>query len=276
MYRQGIERKMPIYTPPPEAVRNFGYSPEQIAKIPPPRVINTARHIEAKWDGSYLGVYRQGDITPSSVIIQGVCQVTLTLKTEYAQITGIMKRMASVFTCIADELKPVFHLPKIGTHHLHIGSVRYVLMRPYIPYIRLSELESANAILHSVAFIHRVQETFSFLEALGICCPFESHLLLTNHEGKAHTLSYRDVSTVAAKGKFVLPMTIIRCWFSSDRSAITAAMRRLAGIPAFPDEEAITERLFHLRAAIHEVITRIDNDHVWLTAFIIERIRSTV
>lgn len=236
--------------------------------------------LHVPWDGSDLGRYSKTIIKSS-----GEKDLTTISLPGYAEISGTLKKWKSSFPIIADELKPLFGLMKLGTHIITIEGKKYILAKYGGPRdIVVSTLEMSHP-LRSVEFIRtQVQEIFGFREILGINTSFDSHILLRDEAGNGvyYPISFCECSTSVGKEKKCIPETAYKRWFD-EKVVLSSAIRRICMIPEKYDEydcerkaEVITELLFKYSNAISDVIERIDAGYSLYTRYISERILSNI
>jgi hypothetical protein len=76
------------------------------------------------WDGSYLGILNEKDIS-FSTISRGNRYIVFSLNG--ISDIAILKSSTTVLPCILDEMKPFFSLKKIGTHWVKYCSKIFIL-----------------------------------------------------------------------------------------------------------------------------------------------------
>jgi hypothetical protein len=77
-----------------------------------------------EWDGSYLGSFSK-DIIRDHIYFHRIKVVRLRIKKK--KYIGFIRQVKSKILCIYDELKPIFGIPKMGTHSLHISGKLYII-----------------------------------------------------------------------------------------------------------------------------------------------------
>lgn len=202
-----------------------------------------------KWDGSNLG-----DITSHIEAYNGIF---IKLKNE-SEIMRIYK-FEDCVPLIADELKLLFGIIKIGRHRAIINGTDVLLCRvdgieyefQYMPGMSTDE----------------IQRSYVFRWALGLVSKGESSLCLRKYKsGIVAITSFIDRKIDYDEDKVrgsKITQTAIKKWFESPTK-----------IAAILNQFFKKEDLFKLRCEIDSVIRRIDPSLSWWTMAIINRIQS--
>ena len=191
----------------------------------------------------------------------------------------------TTFPNIIDELKPVFGLPKIGTHRCICGHRNYVLCRVNANPVTGEIVEDAllsniaydtklpnGAPLVTSIFVAQVQELFVFRELLGVTSSFEKAVAIrvTSRQGgkhyKAYPLSFTESKMDPTQRDRVIPETVIKRWFGT--TSVDKVVSRILGIN---DRDSLTSGLASLRTRIEQTVRRVDAQSIWVSVFIIER-----
>lgn len=207
------------------------------------------------WNGSFLGVFPESCIVDFSkshpcnfykVIIHDLN------KTDGIVFWSAMRRSKNKASSIIDEIKPIFGLPKIGTHSVCFGSTMYTMYRIDTQPILLKDYTGVvDAIFHKY-----VQYTFIFRLICGLNNNFETSIAVID----GIPVSYRDTINIRNIDHLNLPVILVNKWFNGSMSALTAEMLNRAGGTAI------------IRKHIQLIIGRIDRELIWMDNAIFQRI----
>lgn len=182
--------------------------------------------------------------------------------------TCIVKSSKNSLSCLADELKPVFGLPKLGTHWCRLNAKTYILVkcnRTTEGYIK--EEITLNMIDVSTSLLKlQIQEVFAFRELLGVTCSFESSIVIREGKSGYYPISFQEPSMATGDSK-VIPFTILDKWF--DDTSMDIVVKRLCRINNI---ERLSTVLHELRNQIEYIIERVDRRMITYKNCIINRI----
>ncbi len=221
--------------------------------------MSSVRTPDILWDGSNLGV-----IPPEHIIswfkdnVYNYVHFTWKDVNIYARVT---KTLSSA-PIIIDELKPIFHLPKIGTHRMIYMGQMYTLFR-----VRLSPrgnvkqeltLDQLSPVGHPDSFIAQVKEAFCYRELIGVSKSIEKSIQVRVVGNKYYPLSYYEPNIVPACYGRVTPYNVLDNWFLGEDISIIA--RGLLGVI---EPDTIPSRIHRLRGDLEKAIERIDRNWIW-------------
>ena len=182
--------------------------------------------------------------------------------------TCIARSSKCSLPCLVDELKPVFGLPKLGTHWCRLKNQTYVLIKcnktkeGYIQEeITLNQIEQQTNLLRL-----QVQEVFAFRELLGVTCSYDSSVIIRDGRSGPYPISFYEPNMVTENTK-VIPVTILDQWFGD--LSIDDVVKRLCRIQTI---DKLGTVLYELRTKIEEVIERVDRRAITYKNCIIDRI----
>jgi len=210
------------------------------------------------WDGTELthpNRRRRMKVPNSEVYIKNEDRNYLDLDGGIGKKTG---RKTPTLCCILDELKPLFGLPKVGTHNYG----KYIIQR-----CRLSprgnpieELFINQQVLKQLTHSQKeqVKMTMIFRDIVGIRTKM-SDLCIRYPEG--YVLSYHERSLDDN----------YRC--NKKYSDLSECVTKMVGIKDPTDLEHVNLVLQQLRSKIDEIVNRIDKDYIGLSGRVCQRIR---
>lgn len=211
---------------------------------------------QISWDGSFLGNLKE--VKEINIVKLGrplkVCQATIGNE----KITCLVKSIDSFLPAIFDELKPIFSLPKIGTHTFRHDGRLLIAYQPYNKYPDIT-LDNASIILRRKVE-DQVRRTLAFREIFGITDTHERSLVIRRFShNNVKVISYLEPDSVVNHQDSlasILPQTLLDIWFSFDDPAKTLsyAITDLFCLNRDSPESSFA----YYRPLIEEVIKRID------------------
>lgn len=227
-----------------------------------------------KWDGSNVT-----DILLKAEILEGIFNKTtywiIKLDRKYTCIVKnkIFNSQKSgnneSLPCIIDEIKPLFGLPKVGSHWCKLFGKHRVLLRCtdndiIREDIALNKLDMTVVKKNQILF-YQIQELFTFRELLGITQSFNSNVVVRTDGKNVYPLSINESSMVIDDSN-VLPTTVLDLWFE-DTSVDKVALRLLK-VRSIND----IKNIHKLRSDIEKVIERVDRRNIIYASYIVTRI----
>lgn len=180
----------------------------------------------------------------------------------------IVKGCKNSLSCLVDELKKVFELPKLGTHWCRLNNKTYILIRcnktkeGYIKEeLTLNMIDTYTPIMRM-----QIQEVFAFRELLGVTCSYESSIIIRENKSGAYPISFNEPNMMTGDIK-VIPITILDKWF--EETSIDDVVKRLCRIQNI---DKLANLLYELRKKIDEIIERVDRRAITFKNCIIDRI----
>lgn len=223
-----------------------------------------------KWDGSYLGHFTM-DIVHWTIDYADLHYYHLTI--DDISIICLAKQIKDKFPAIADEMKAIFGLPKLGTHTIHLGGKLHLLTYCHTVNGQIYAEPTLSSIEppFSIMTIKQVQDIFAFRELLGLNISFESSIRFRSDGQKTYPVSFRETSSVVEKQTIALPGTIINKWFVG--TTLSTVTKRLVGWSADVEDIVL---IADLRKKIEAIIERIDKEFIFYSAYIISRIQNRI
>lgn len=251
-------------------------SPPTVLSPEPVRVKNNG--FVCKWDGSYLGEYDRDIIEWELKTKRGkYCQLTINEVPVIAQIRTIK----SSLPCIIDEIKPLFGLVKMGSHHLYLGKTMYQIIKPLVfksgglqEDYRLDEILSQYQKSENLPedFVKNVQKTYMFRNVLGIPQNFDRSINVRIDNNIMHPISFTE-SRMEPHNYKPLSKAAIKRWFNNNDDSLDILLRDMLNIEEENDFEI---KMPMLRIDIDNIISRINREYVMFTAFIITNIHNKI
>lgn len=201
------------------------------------------------WDGSELG-----DITNEIGIIEQKPNLLVELRNE----KGYLTFYKDSILLIADELKPLFGLEKIGRHKCIYNGEPAILHRK-------KGMEYTAVDYDSIDIKKDIQRSFAFRWILGLVQNYENTLIVRKFKsGIVCATSFvetkYDYLKTDSKGS-VIPKTCLRKWFGD-----------LETFERVVSEMVKNETYLDLRFKIEKIIRRISKENVYWTTLIMNRI----
>ena len=189
--------------------------------------------------------------------------------------TVLVKRCTTSHPFIIDELKPVFNLPKTGTHRAMVGRHIHILYRlvgdgsgSIMEEITVNNIGTITNQL----FIEQMQEIYAFRELLAIARSYDASISVRKGQSHYYPISCAEAKMDPYRKEYmVIPTKALDRWFIG--VTIDEVVRRMVRIRCDDD---IAERVDELRAKIYDVITRIDKNEITLCSHIINRLIARV
>jgi hypothetical protein len=205
--------------------------------------------IELKWDGSYLGEFPRSAIKSKlRVYNQPVITQIDDCKLSFY---GVLKsHRDTTLSCVLDELKTCFSLPKIGTHRLKLGSRNYMIYRCYLSDTPMTKTSNRGI------YKKDMQKLICYRSLFSIPNTTNSTFLTRGDEVYSfnETRSYLDQSITEEPTD-----TFLREWFDDD---FHQHMLKL-----LPSEV----HLIDFGHELEKAIKRIDSNYVWMIPLLLEK-----
>lgn len=216
------------------------------------------------WNGSFLGEFSKDAIQFKE--IRGKDRYwTLNLGTP---ITCRVKQIPSSFPTLIDELKPVFGLPKLGTHQIRIESKNYLLIKcpePGVTEVPLNQFIPGSS--QYILFRRQIQELLAFRDVLAVSSTYESSLRVRLQPRRPPVpMSYREPKMAFDASRSIISSRLHRRWFSD--ITIDQTLARMIHL----DPEDVSAGIAEFRSQLEATISRIDRSLIWCSAFIMERL----
>ena len=231
-----------------------------------------------KWDGSNLGKLEdEGMIQNFSkwgnnywvIVINGYSAIC------------ISRPIYNNHANIVDELKPIFNLPKLGTHKIKYERKTYLLIKARLNKEKTEIVEERNLLFvndtDDISLIEKVQETFFFRDLLGLTQSFEKSVILRipYKEGYSpYPISFHDGNIKIRNGKTSTSSKVKEKWYGEESPSNIC--RRLFNLNFDDSQDKIEEKLLYVRTEIDKVINRLDKKLVGLTQAIIDNVSSNI
>lgn len=224
-----------------------------------------------KWDGSDLGT-----ITDNNIVAETINNKDKYWKVKMGEEETVCQIKITNTTApfIIDELKPLFGIPKNGTHKAKYKNKMLLLIKTPVTidgYIQDEFTLNNYPLIYSHSFILQVQEVFVFRELVGISKTYESSIRVrwNSKLKKPYPISYHEPKMTPYIEERVIPNTVLDKWFN--KTDIGSVTRRLLNVTSDKD---ITEVIHLMRTKIENIINRLDKDSIIISSLIIDRITS--
>lgn len=170
-------------------------------------------------------------------------------------------------SCLIDELKPIFGLPKLGTHRCKQGGKDRILIRCPIKNNQIQDEMTLNMLENPSGIMKlQVQEIFAFRELLGVTCSYESSILIRKGTNNTYPISFYEPGMKTTNDK-TTPFNVLDKWFED--TSIDEVVKRLLKIKSI-DRMGVV--LHDLRTKIENVIERVDRELIIYKTYIMDRI----
>lgn len=206
------------------------------------------------WDGSYLGSFKKTcvletrDFKPHKMY-------KLSLKPEgreemvfWCVMHGVCSN--SIYGCVVDEIKPLFGLPKIGTHWLRLEGAKRIAYNIQSDPVTLHDMKRSDLDERTLESIKMV---FIFRWVTGMTSNATTSVLMT---GSGPT-SYTGIVDFKKWEDAMISKSLYQKWIREDMSDV---YRR-----------HVTEECIEIKWAAQDVISRIDKELLGVDSLIYER-----
>ena len=222
------------------------------------------------WDGSYLGRIGNHNIL-EQVVYTGIKYWRLRIL-GHTKIC-IIRNITNLSPCIADEIKELFFLPKLGTHYVIYHSKKYLLIE--------ARVDAKGKIIEEITidkvdpnknekFVERVREIFVFREILGLAMTREKSITVRWSDKSyipPYPVSFYE-NEMKPQDEFVCISSVVeKKWFGGiDVDDVVKQMLKIE------NNDDVSEKISYLRESITKIIERIDKDMVWIVSPIINKL----
>lgn len=230
-----------------------------------------------KWDGSHLGDFKANEISYHSSTNDDETLLPIwTIKHDNLTFTAMVKSSKDQFPCLADELKPLFGLLKLGTHMIKVGGKSYLLIKPPssdCKDVKLSNPTDGKVSAPSSLLKKQVRSIYAFRYLIGMNNSNDSHIYIRHLKGFAPVpISYIDTCPAGDKHTKKseinpLSLTVINKWF--DNCDLSTTVKSIIG---YGSHDKLPVIIMELTGKIEEVINRVNKEYIWITAFIVDRV----
>lgn len=237
------------------------------------------------WDGSNLGNF--GKYSVIATLKSGRFPRFLYWKfTYHGKIYFCMSRQVSGkpgYQCIIDEAKPLFGIPKIGTHRARYQGKAYILMKvPMLPGSKniiqseypMGMIPELDDCLDKHPEIRtRMQHLLAFWDIMGVKANLNCALLRnfgTEMAAVWSPVGFRE-TTINPSDFGHFSQVILRKWFQD--ISVPQAVARMMGVTNFSQ---FYDKQVWFSGKLQEIVRRIDSSALHLVSGIIERVINRV
>jgi len=207
--------------------------------------------MELEWDGSYLGEFPRYAIKSRLRVYNQPVISNIDCSDKKSFYGTLKSNKDTTLSCILDELKQCFSLPKLGTHRLKIGSRFYVIYRCHLSDIPLSKISDKNVYKPIMKKLICYRSLFSIPNTTNTAFLTRNNELYSFYE----TQSYLDQSITEEPTE-----TFLREWFDED----DFHQHMLKLIPS-------DIHLVDFGNKLEKEIKRIDSNYVWMIPILLEK-----
>jgi hypothetical protein len=226
------------------------------------------------WDGSDIGYVSDANIRAIGDVSAFNEQYWWLTKGNFG-VACTLTRAATCLANIIDEIKPLFGLPKLGTHRCrredsHYYTLTYVEVNTTNNIVERLPLSMITIPTTDLLQCY-VRRTLAFREVIGLKSSNESNLLVRNDGAPAdRVFSAGEISIIYHDHNAVVPESVKKRWFPElDRGcAVNQEILLMANVA---DLTQLSERVLLLRSGIEYVIDRIDKHCIWIINTIMAR-----
>lgn len=223
------------------------------------------------FDGRYLGSLKEENILREGEVRIDKKYSFFEIKVDGEQEVMIVRNIKSFLPAILDEIKPLFFLPKIGTHTFHFKGKLMLGYKTQLitgnPYPDLT-LDYSSFIPRTREFTYQVKRTFAFREAFGITKTYEKSIILRFEKNIPQVLSFNEPGSVVFQDdplKSVIPQTVLTEWFNDDLD------RYIKDLFCF-NRELPEASINYYRSKIEKIVLRIDKNLITCVDGFLERL----
>jgi hypothetical protein len=253
-----------------------------------------------KWDGSYLGSYIGAITHQWSLAGTNYYGITLPQGWSNEHPEGIIYCTVNctndLFPCIVEDIKKIFGIPRRGIHRITIDNKEYILY--YIPIsikgeviweTPLNRLDNKHPLRRNPNFRKEVQKIIAFCDILALSSTGEPNIRIRpSTDGEYIPISVNESTTTIYKSDTydysILTKSLFTKWFGEETSindivkemvhyqsnhSLNVKIPKIQGIELMNDNLAIISA--EIRNKVDEIIKRYDNNYIWYSCFIIDR-----
>lgn len=252
------------------------------------------------WDGSHLGSH-QGTRIAYQWELQGTMYTNIYLEEGWSEklpagnVYCIAIYSKDLFPCIVEDIKKLFDIPKRGIHRITISNQEYILY--YVPMSEkgeliwetpLNRLDVKHPLRSNPTFRRDVQRVIAFCDILALCGTGEPSIRIRPGVGGQFVpISTNDKMTAILKDTgydySILSKTLFSRWFGENTSIddVVKEMvhyqseRYQSNVPMAQspggDFDNLTIISVGMRNKINEIIHHYDNNYIWYSNFIVDR-----
>lgn len=243
---------------------------------------------QLEWNGTYIGKITKQNIEQ---IVKFKGDTYWKLNYNNIKLFVLAKSSKNLYPCIIDELKPIFHIPKLGTHYCHLGSRLHILIRVISHTINDISVDiKLNEINYNdLLFSEKVKNIFAFRELLGITVTtgnsirirrfsddskgYDSSESLERKSG--NDLDYWDPVSFRepnfAFEKSIISKNTLKRIFNNDYKHLIKYTHHLLGIVSKNDLKTVLTRMSNI---FEKVINRVDKNSGWILNELLMRFNS--
>ena len=230
---------------------------------------------ELKWDGSHLGSLPRNAVIDKERVKIGrpirVCEIRVGAVTSLC----LVKKIDSLLPAIFDEIKPIFSLPKIGTHTFRHTGHLMIALKPQMKNEKICPELTLNLFdpYSDKTIIDQIQLNLAFREVFGISDTHNKSLIVRYNNGSEipSVISFLEPGTVAGKEdalSTVIPATLLKRWFHN--KSLERAVADLFCL----NRDCPEASLGYYRPLIEDVILRIDPSLITYISLFFDRLTS--
>lgn len=227
------------------------------------------------WDGAHLGVYPETAIIYKEKIYdREYCCIQLT----DGRVYGMLVQTKNMLPCIIDELRPLFNIERRGLHRIKLNRKEYVIYytplsthEKIIPDLPLNKIDKPERLRKEI------QNAIVFCDVLSLANTGIQSLRVRDTK----VFNINDINTTVTRPNQIYDYSIIsgplfNKWFGEQASLTDICWNMICPniINENADETHIV--LSSLRSAVQNVINKYDPNYIWLSYFIIDRLRRRI
>lgn len=217
--------------------------------------------IVCKWDGTHLGVIdkfiHKIDDTRLSIW-------TRNIKNQNKLVEIRITKYKDDIPLIADELKSLFNIIKVGMHRCIINNEEYIISKSQTD-ITLNEFfEHYGRSYITQNFINEMRRIFAFRWIICLTCNYESKIGVRIQDDFIIPISLHEnnFSLYVEENRSRIPRTILKDWFDNDEENLNNKIRELI------DNRNVNE----LKFKIQDIIKKYSGKYIFWTNSIFERL----
>lgn len=258
------------------------------------------------WDGSHLGSYVNVIMYQWSLEEARYCSIAIPMISMVSKSGsksdipgGIIYCMAvctkNVFPCIVEDIKEIFDIPRRGVHRIIIDGKDYIIY--YVPVSTrgeviwetpLNRLNMKHDLRRNPDFRKSVQKIIAFCDILSLTSTGEPSMRIRpGVNGESVLINVNETTTTIPKSGVydysIISKTLFGKWFGEETSISDTVKEMLVSMNnnqhrggiRVPRMSITSDNLSiitsHIRSQVDEVIKRYDNQYIWYSYFIIDR-----
>lgn len=222
------------------------------------------------WDGSYLGCFPRKCIKCKiHNKTNGILHHILCLEEGTKKITCQMKKYSDVhLPCILDEIKPLFGIPKIGTHRIQIGKTHYILYKSHLSDMLITKFNTKEKKMVK----KYMKPNIAFRMLLCVSTIQNSSFIYKRNQKHSPIFSAYETKTSLGVSNVFPSEHFAKFWLDNDENVDLYLSEFISLLIENSAQSNKLEFLVKLQSDLEKIINRVNSDYVWLISPLIQEL----